>query len=137
MVKPVQDWLDTLPEPYRSLALKNHSSYNKIGNADCLPNALVLAFKWSSTIEGSVYWKSVHEMCLNNKFPKGEILRSAKNTYKPKTSKRIYPKKPKVKPKAKAVVKVPIIKPEQTTGTYKSHAYPSLDEALEAIFKNK
>lgn len=103
MITSVEEWLYHLPEPYRTKALRHHSFYNKLGNADCLANALVLAFKWGSTSEGGAYWREVHTRCLRGEFDKliidGKITRRV--AYKPPISK---------KDKVKLIVKAPVVK---------------------------
>lgn len=57
--KTIREWLETLPEPYRSDALGNapksvlHITYR------CLDHAISGAFLWSRTPQGYCYWESI------------------------------------------------------------------------------
>lgn len=58
--RTIGDYLNTLPEPYRTQAIDNRdSSWNK-GKvlADSLTDALDKAFDWGKTPEGEDYWMS-------------------------------------------------------------------------------
>jgi len=103
MIKSVEEWLYHLPEPYRNKALRHHSFYNKLGNADSVANALVLAFKWTSSSEGGAYWREVHGRCVNGEFDNiiKEVKITPKVVYKPQITK---------KEKVKLLVKTPVVK---------------------------
>lgn len=126
-MKSIKEWLETLPDIYSKRALFYHSNYHGKGSADCLENALVLAFKWSSTAEGTQYWRDLHnKVCIGeNLIPKPP---KQKLEVKPKEKKkqaeprikslRIKKQKP-VKFKAlktpkKKILKIKPIKPPKT-----------------------
>lgn len=113
-MKTVEEWLSELPEPYRRVALRYHSNYSKMGKADCLANALVLGFKWSSSKEGSKYWKEVHEMCINDSFP-------------------VDPHLPKKVKHHTTKNDIKLIK--EVESMLMAKYYPNLDSALEDLYK--
>ena len=56
----IQDFLQQLPEPHRSQALKNSEFSDTLQNeCDSLVDALMDAFIWDSTIEGYIYWSDI------------------------------------------------------------------------------
>lgn len=64
MQKTVREWLEELPEPYRSQALEN------IANPDCQPDpdfkceqdtSVSAAFVWGRTPQGHHYWGKASE----------------------------------------------------------------------------
>lgn len=67
-MKTIKEWLNEMPEPYRSQSINNHEGYKGLGYAGSLSIALILAFKWSSTMEGTKYWEKVNAMCLSGEF---------------------------------------------------------------------
>jgi len=55
----IKQWLKKLPEPYRSQALTNLCKQNPESadnHEDDLPSALMSAFHWAASPEGSDYW---------------------------------------------------------------------------------
>ena len=61
-MKTIKQWLEELPEPYRTQALENYDEnyLNKIIEIkDCL-DALRFAFDWSNTSQGFNYWQSFY-----------------------------------------------------------------------------
>lgn len=59
-MKTIQQWLNTLKEPYKTKALNNIADKNKETKTINLSNALLIAFKWSKTTEGYKYWDELH-----------------------------------------------------------------------------
>lgn len=62
-MKPIKEWFDTLPEPIRSQALKNHYDFWYRGSNEhlnfkesSLRNALIVSFPFTNTPEGYDYW---------------------------------------------------------------------------------
>jgi|GEM_PF-2005942 len=89
-MKIVKDWLLELPAPYRSCAIKNHEGYKCPEECKSLSGALIMAFKWSSTPEGKMYWENVHRMSCSGMYVDIEHLSKAQ--YKRKISS-VKPKK--------------------------------------------
>lgn len=139
-MKSIQEWLYELPEPYRRVALRYHSNYSKMGKADCLANALVLGFKWSSSEEGREYWSKVHEMCISGKFAKEPTPR--RTYYKPKEKKSIKAQFIKSNEYAGVKIKKKPFQPKTDIKMIKevesilmAKYYPDLDSALEDFYK--
>jgi hypothetical protein len=56
----IEEWLDNLPEPYRSKAIRNRAAFpskNKLSNT--LWRAVSKAFDWYESPEGYDYWHSL------------------------------------------------------------------------------
>lgn len=59
-MKPIKDWLETLPEPYRTEAFEEYArqplshSYQ-----ESLYDALWFGFVWSSSKQGHDYWQDI------------------------------------------------------------------------------
>lgn len=66
----VQQYLDKLPEPYRTQALNNYSErYIKnwpSSQVFDVSSALRLAFHWASSDEGAVYWNEIYNRSVTN-----------------------------------------------------------------------
>ena len=69
-MKTIKEWLEELPEPYRTQAIENHQ--NKKCNFDLrfgleeteptsLKDCLLDAFSWADTKQGGKYWQSLYE----------------------------------------------------------------------------
>ena len=58
MEKTILEWLEELPEPYRSQAIKNYDGEFK--DAATLSDALAYAFSWYASPEKKDYWKDLH-----------------------------------------------------------------------------
>ena len=63
-MKTIREWLNELPEPIRSRAIRNTENesdtlLDTITDVN-FKNALWVAFIWSNTPEGHNYWGSVH-----------------------------------------------------------------------------
>lgn len=61
-MKHIKEWFEELPEPYRMKALFNNIGYKGFGVVPSLKMALILGFKFSSTMEGGEYWDRVLKM---------------------------------------------------------------------------
>jgi hypothetical protein len=58
-MKSISEWLDQLPEPYRTKALDNMEWDDY--SADDMVDALQGAFLWENTPEGHKYWLDLCE----------------------------------------------------------------------------
>lgn len=72
-MKTIKKWLETLPEPYRSQALKNFENdhdYKEYINESRseLSSALNWAFHWDQTPEGKEYWSKLYYDCQRPEF---------------------------------------------------------------------
>lgn len=56
-MKPIREWLNELPEPYRSQAMEN---YMNASNRKVASTALADAFFWDQTPEGYDYWHDLY-----------------------------------------------------------------------------
>jgi len=66
MKKTIREWLETLPEPYRSQALENTEEYKLSEDKDdCLSEAIESAFTWKLTKQGLQYWINVFDSVEN------------------------------------------------------------------------
>lgn len=59
MKKTIRQWLSTLPEPYRAMALKNADVEDLDNEFESLPEAIQEAFYWHKTPEGAEFWSDV------------------------------------------------------------------------------
>lgn len=61
----IETWLKKLPEPHRSLALKNRKSFPKrVESETSLAAAVWNGFSWSSTPEGGEFWQGVYHWAV-------------------------------------------------------------------------
>lgn len=60
MNKTIKEWYETLPEPYKSQALKNCFKNRLTNTRSSLAGAIMEGLSWSSTPEGGEYWKSLY-----------------------------------------------------------------------------
>lgn len=60
--KTIKEWLQELPEPYRTEALKNCDTPDL--NTDCLTSALVSAFSFIRTKQGYNYWEFLYDKLI-------------------------------------------------------------------------
>jgi hypothetical protein len=67
-MKTIKEWLETLPEPYRSQALKNGIDMGK--ERSSLFKAINSAFVWSNSKEGFDYWRMVANIDPDKLIPK-------------------------------------------------------------------
>ena len=60
-MKTIKQWIETLPEPYRNLALNNTSQeiLNDKDYCASLRDALLNAFSWEETDKGANFWSTV------------------------------------------------------------------------------
>ena len=66
-MKTIREWLESLPEPYRSQALENMDNYRRPYAPEAhsshgnLEEALMAAFLWYDTPQGREYWENVSQ----------------------------------------------------------------------------
>lgn len=60
-LKTVEQWLNTLPEPYRTQALNNVNTERLCSNAYDVSEAIMKAFFWYDSTEGFHYWNDFHD----------------------------------------------------------------------------
>ena len=60
-MKTVKEWLEELPEPYRSQALENGDRGILTLEEDSVYFALFCAFIWESSPQGYKYWDNLHK----------------------------------------------------------------------------
>lgn len=56
-MKTIKEWLQELPEPYKTQALNNTSSIMANNKVESLSYAIESAFIWTDTPEGHFYWR--------------------------------------------------------------------------------
>lgn len=73
-MKTIKEWLEELPEPYRTQAIDNmnqaterHGLRVDLIEEESLSKALCGAFSWALSKEGASYWSYLYEMKLNKK----------------------------------------------------------------------
>ena len=66
ILRTIENWLQDLPEPYRSQALKNMWWEDAHTAAHSLEYALHQAFNWSKSPEGYKYWHNYHAGLVGN-----------------------------------------------------------------------
>lgn len=61
MKKTVKEWLQELPEPYRTKALK-YAALEGRENKKVIDmrDALIWAFYWGQTVQGKAYWANLY-----------------------------------------------------------------------------
>lgn len=57
-MKTIREWLEELPEPYRSEALKNADKDKLDAMEDLLSHAIAEAFDWEDSPQGFDYWNN-------------------------------------------------------------------------------
>ncbi len=67
--KTIREWLNELPEPYRTQALANENNDIKIEGTfndlvDKQSEAVLWGFEWGVSPEGDNYWNAVHDKLL-------------------------------------------------------------------------
>jgi hypothetical protein len=62
-MKTTREWLEELPEPYRTQALENCKWLNE--NCNSLDSAICGAFPWDETSQSDIYWAEVADWCAN------------------------------------------------------------------------
>lgn len=61
-MKTIREHLETLPEPYRSQALKQTPEYRLNEETTSVKSAIANAFSWMKSEEGRSYWDSLFTM---------------------------------------------------------------------------
>ena len=56
MEKTIKEWLETLPEPYRTEALENTMYKRLTFMRENLHESILSAFEWLHTTQGHAYW---------------------------------------------------------------------------------
>lgn len=63
-MKTIREWLNELPEPYRTQALNNTTKYNLDKEKKSLSDALLGAFFWFDSPEHFSYWGNLHDKII-------------------------------------------------------------------------
>lgn len=58
--KTIEEWLNELPEPYKTNAIKNTPEFNKQLLVDSITMALRKGFSWDYTPQGFIYWADLY-----------------------------------------------------------------------------
>lgn len=66
MKKTIKEWLEELPEPYRTQALNNADEVLLECTEETQSEALKGAFMWFTTEEGHDYWSQLHKTLKNH-----------------------------------------------------------------------
>lgn len=73
-METITQWLETLPEPYRTEALENFDPTHIVDPHELdiakssLSNAVLFGFDWSETRQGISYWDSFHSELMIKEF---------------------------------------------------------------------
>lgn len=59
-MKTIREWLEELPEPYRTQAIDNTMERELSQAEPSMHEAILGAFVWEETIEGFYYWAKLH-----------------------------------------------------------------------------
>lgn len=68
-MKTIKEWLETLPEPYRTEAIENATNEGSIRfrtKHKSLSEALGSAFTWYFTLQGHDYWVDLYDKLEKN-----------------------------------------------------------------------
>ena len=67
-IKTIKQWLEELPEPYRTQALENYQDffYQDEEPINYISDAINWAFRWESSKEGYDYWFNFWEKLSKN-----------------------------------------------------------------------
>ncbi len=68
MEKTIKEWLETLPEPYRTEALDETKGRILKTNQGSLTEAIERAFIWADTPRGAFYWDDVRNRAEAGEF---------------------------------------------------------------------
>ena len=60
-MKTIREWLEELPEPYRTQAIDNTSESVLMIEKESLSEAVLVAFSWWDSPEGLEYWSDFHD----------------------------------------------------------------------------
>jgi hypothetical protein len=69
-MKTIKEWLETLPEPYRSKALSQANDRALKGECGTLAEAISGSISWRGSFEGVEYWIDVHRRAESGEFDK-------------------------------------------------------------------
>ena len=61
-MKTVKEWLDELPEPYRTQALEQTSNFRLKETEDTMYSTLLGIFPWYDSHEGNEYWRQLSDV---------------------------------------------------------------------------
>jgi len=77
-MKPILEWYEQLPEPYRSQAIANYDGKRKEANS--LERAIVHGFVWSHTPkhQGKNYWLDISDKAKRGEFTKPTLEQTLK-----------------------------------------------------------
>jgi len=78
-MKPILTWLQSLPEPYRSQAVKNCVRPNQV--VATLQQAIYWAFDWGYSAEGIDYWADLNKRVMTPLFRVETILKQKMEKY--------------------------------------------------------
>lgn len=70
-MKTIREWLEELPEPYRTQALNNADNLDSKALFKSLYNVLQEAFIWEESPEGGNYWINVQKILENERTKMG------------------------------------------------------------------
>lgn len=60
-MKTIREWIEELPEPYRTQAIDNTSESVLTVEEQSLYEAVIGAFNWKESTEGFKYWNDFHD----------------------------------------------------------------------------
>jgi hypothetical protein len=68
-MKTIKEYLEELPEPWRSQALENYDPkfHPHTKTTSSLESAISWAFDWSESPEGHEYWSTAHDSIIDGK----------------------------------------------------------------------
>ena len=64
-MKTIKEWLEELPEPYRTRAIENTGEKRLSMYAVSLPEAIAGAFAWIDSPQGDIYWIDVYRTLID------------------------------------------------------------------------
>jgi len=70
--KPILEWFEELPEPYRSQAIENTKKFYEGKRLDLLEKeslikAILAGFVWDTTEQGHGYWSKLYDLIKSTK----------------------------------------------------------------------
>lgn len=65
-MKTVKEWLEELPEPYRTQALEQTDNSHLKKTEDTMYSTLLGIFAWSDSREGAEYWRQLSEVYMKH-----------------------------------------------------------------------
>jgi len=69
-MKTVKEWLETLPEPYRTQALENAIKSKLDDSSPDFGSAVIMGFIWEKSPQGWDYWNKIFIRASNEEFRK-------------------------------------------------------------------